>query len=178
MRVINLFAGPGAGKSTLAAALFAFMKQRGLNVELVTEYAKDMVYENRSNVLADQLYMLAKQNRRLQRLREHVDYVITDSPLLLCSHYTAPGYFDGFKPLVEEVWKTYDNVSVFIDRLPHAVYSEVGRLQNHAEAVGIDRQLIQMLVTARVPFMSFSADTPPETLYAAIDSIPQRSQNA
>jgi adenylate kinase family enzyme len=32
MKVINLFAGPGAGKSTTAAALFSKMKWKGYNV--------------------------------------------------------------------------------------------------------------------------------------------------
>jgi dephospho-CoA kinase len=34
MRVINLAAGPGAGKSTTAAGLFNIMKLKGLKVEL------------------------------------------------------------------------------------------------------------------------------------------------
>lgn len=55
MKVINLFGGPGSGKSTLAAGLFERMKIQGLSVELVTEYAKDMVWERRGNILDDQL---------------------------------------------------------------------------------------------------------------------------
>ncbi len=47
LKVINLWAGPGAGKSTTAAGLFNLMKIRGYNVELVTEFAKEMVYEGR-----------------------------------------------------------------------------------------------------------------------------------
>lgn len=47
MKVINLFGGPGIGKSTLAAGLFEHMKIAGFNVELVNEYAKDMVWEQR-----------------------------------------------------------------------------------------------------------------------------------
>jgi len=39
-KVINLFAGPGAGKSTTAAGLFAEMKRANVDVELVTEYVK------------------------------------------------------------------------------------------------------------------------------------------
>ena len=43
--VINLFGGPGCGKSTIAAELFAILKKQGYEVELVTEYAKDKVWE-------------------------------------------------------------------------------------------------------------------------------------
>ena len=45
MKVINLFAGPGTGKSTTAAGLFYKMKSKGYMVELVTEFAKDLVYQ-------------------------------------------------------------------------------------------------------------------------------------
>lgn len=46
MKVINLFGGAGIGKSTFAASLFAHMKQLHLNVELVQEYAKHLVYQD------------------------------------------------------------------------------------------------------------------------------------
>jgi hypothetical protein len=36
MKVINLFAGPGCGKSTLAAGIFSLLKFHGVLVELVT----------------------------------------------------------------------------------------------------------------------------------------------
>lgn len=41
MYVINLFGQPGAGKSTGAAYIFSQLKLRGINAELVTEFAKD-----------------------------------------------------------------------------------------------------------------------------------------
>lgn len=45
MIVINLFGEPGAGKSTGAAYVFAMLKMNGVNAELVTEYAKDITWE-------------------------------------------------------------------------------------------------------------------------------------
>ena len=41
--IVNLLAGSGAGKSTNAARLFAMLKDRGIETELVTEYVKDML---------------------------------------------------------------------------------------------------------------------------------------
>lgn len=43
MYVVNLFAQPGAGKSTGAAYIFAKLKMAGVNAELITEFAKDKV---------------------------------------------------------------------------------------------------------------------------------------
>ncbi len=39
-----MFGGPGTGKSTSAAGLFFKMKLAQMEVELVTEYAKDLVW--------------------------------------------------------------------------------------------------------------------------------------
>ena len=44
IRRINIYGGPGVGKSTLAASIFAFMKKRGDNVELVQEFVKQFAY--------------------------------------------------------------------------------------------------------------------------------------
>ena len=88
LNVINLFGGPGCGKSTTAAGLFHLMKLNEMNVELVTEYAKDLTWEERFGTLAnDQLYVFAKQQKRLQVLKNKVRYVVTDSPLILGLSY-------------------------------------------------------------------------------------------
>lgn len=54
---VNIFGGPGVGKSTTAADLFVAMKKAGYNVELVTEVAKDFVWEDRSTTLTIQPYI-------------------------------------------------------------------------------------------------------------------------
>lgn len=41
MILINLFGAPGTGKSTGAAYIFSQLKMKGINAELVTEFAKD-----------------------------------------------------------------------------------------------------------------------------------------
>ena len=67
--VINLYGGPGTGKSTTAAHVFALLKQRDVNAELVREYAKDIVWEGRTHLLSGvfpyQLVIFSKQNKRI-----------------------------------------------------------------------------------------------------------------
>lgn len=145
LKVINLFAGPGAGKSTARAGLFNLMKVAGINCEEVTEYAKDVTWEGHLSKLSDQLYILAKQNRKLERLRDKVEWVISDSPLLLSLHYAPIEYFPKtFQDLVKEIWESYDNYNFFIDRTK--AYNPIGRNQTEEQAKVIDQQIQEMLI--------------------------------
>lgn len=140
LRVINLWAGPGAGKSTLAAGLFNLMKNRGYSVELVVEWAKDATYERRFDTLRNnQLYVFAKQDARLRRLIGQSVYAISDSPLPLSLLYrasTGPFAEDWFKDAVLETWRSYENINVVVERVKP--YSTQGRSETAAEAQQID----------------------------------------
>ncbi len=174
MKVINFFGGPGVGKSTLAAGLFHKMKSSGEAVEIVTEYAKDVTWEGRTNLLGDQIYLLAKQNRRLARLLDHpVKYAITDSPLLLCAAYArlngADALYSSLQPLIVEVFNSYRNINVVIEREP-AYYAQVGRSQTLEQAVTVDGVVLQLLYELAVPYVTVRAGEPGliDELYATI----------
>lgn len=127
MKVINLFGGPGSGKSTTAAGLFYHMKLRGQSVDLVTEYAKELVWEGRLDDMLDkQEDIFIEQQRRIRRLRNNVDYAIVDSPLLLSYVYPKMNQeqkgvgewpaLRQFLDFVVAVNDTYDNVNIFLER--------------------------------------------------------------
>jgi len=146
-KVINLFAGAGCGKSTIASQLFAEMKWKGLSVELVNEAAKEMTWEKHHNLLADQLYVSAMQNRKLERLRGQVEYIITDSPLLLCQVY-AETYHPSFQQTIRDIFDTYDNINYRFIR--HKPYNPNGRNQTEQEAIEIDRKIRTALLNGHV----------------------------
>lgn len=151
MKVINLYAGPGVGKSTLAAEIFWKLKKKLFNVEYCTEYAKQLVYEERHNVLKlDQLYILAKQNRKMYSLIDKgVDIVVTDSPLLLNFFYNNPKNFDSevLFAVFKELYSKYENYDFFLNRNNNYEYNSNGRIQKHLEeAQQIDRQVKELVI--------------------------------
>lgn len=135
--VTNLFAGPGAGKSTTAALVFGLLKSAGLDVELVTEYAKDKVWEGSGQILANQPYVLGKQLHRLWRLQRKVQVAITDSPIALSALYN--GEYEHLDALVLELHQRFNNLNYFIDRVKP--YNPNGRGQTEEEARALDRKL-------------------------------------
>ena len=149
--MVNLFSGPGAGKSTIRAELFGMMKRASKNVEEVTEFAKDVTWDKNYSTLADQLYLLGNQNRRQFRLIGQVDWCVTDCPLLLGVHYVTPDYLPkNFKNLAFELWDTYENHNFFINRTKP--YSKIGRTQTEDEARKIDTDIRDLLNNHNVKF--------------------------
>lgn len=140
MKVINLAGGPGIGKSTTAAGLFSLMKQMGHKVELVTEVAKDLTYEENWRALSNQLLVTAKQEERLHRLRKHgLDFVISDSPLFLGLAYcddNARGWLEG---TVRGIWNAYNNYTFILPR--KKPYADYGRKESEQKARELDLKI-------------------------------------
>lgn len=141
-KIINLFGGPGSGKSATAFGLCYHLKLKDINVEFVPEYAKVLLWSDRLlSMQYQQEYIFAKQNHLLHHLNGKVDFVITDSPTLLSYIYTANSTThwaarDAFKAFVISSFKTYNNVNILLER-PEK-YNSIGRLQNEDEAKQID----------------------------------------
>ncbi len=153
MKVINIFSGPGGGKSTTAAGIFYKMKLLGLNVELVTEFAKDLVYGGQIELLLDQQeYIFAEQNYRLHRLRDHVDYAITDSPITLGCVYADPTWENRelFTEFALATYNLYDNMNFLLHRGDNAYITE-GRRQDAEGAKDVDNAITDMLLQHCIP---------------------------
>lgn len=146
-KIICLYAGPGAGKSTTAAGLFHLMKIKHMSVELVTEFAKDVIWDNNYDLLKDQLFIFANQNRKLERLINKVEYIITDSPLLLTLIYMSDDYPKSFRLFVLDIIGRYHNINIFINRVKP--YIQTGRVQTKEQAEEIDEKIKSILWSDR-----------------------------
>ena len=156
--VINLFGGPGCGKSTTMAKLFADLKVMGYNVEMVSEFAKDLVYEQRHETMKDEMYIFAKQHHRLFRVCDKVDIIITDRPLLLTNIYVGLYLPDSdFKKdlmrLVRTTYNNFNNLNIYLKR-SGINYQTEGRLQNLEEAEKIDKLTLEELSLSKQSYCS------------------------
>lgn len=125
---------PGTGKSTIASELFSKMKWLGYDVELVSEYAKELVWEQRNETFKNELYLFAKQHHRMFRLNGKVKYIITDRPLILSVFYNKK-YGDNsntFKNLVLQEVNKFKNIDIFLNRTKP--YVQKGRNQTEEES--------------------------------------------
>ncbi len=155
-KYINIFGGPGVGKSTTAAALFVEMKKAGMKVELVTEVAKDFVWEDRSTTLGIQPYITIKQYRNLVRLKGKVDYVITDGPIMLGCVYAdlyASHLPPSYKQFIVDLHKSELNPSVNIVLKRSFDYDSTGRYQTENEARSLDSAIEKTLDDNNIPLM-------------------------
>ncbi len=162
---LNLFAGPGAGKSTSAAYLFAALKQSGKNIELVTEYVKNWAYLGRHPEVFDQIYLLGKQTQREALLMNRVDVVITDSPVWLCAYYaerySPPLIRNGVESLVQGYYmqakaEGHRHINIWVNRTKP--YLERGRFQNEEQAKEIDAELKQFLSRRGIKTLEVESD--------------------
>jgi nicotinamide riboside kinase len=162
MRVVNLFAGPGTGKSTTCAALFAECKYFGVNTEMVLEYAKDMTWERRGDkAFKAQEFIFGQQSFALSKVASEVDFAITDAPLMLSTVY---GNEEELSNLAYATHMKYDSLNIFLKR--NKAYQKAGRSQTEEEARTLDARMLGMLESYRIPYvvMDFGRQNVPEIM--------------
>lgn len=156
--VVNIFGVPGAGKSTGAAYVFAALKMRGVNAELVTEYAKDKVWEENSEAFKNQAFLFGKQSYRMSRCAGKVDVIVTDSPLPLSILYNNDVRLgENFNASVMDVFNSYRNLNFFLNRVKP--YNPAGRLQTEEESDALGEPLKNLLKTRGIYYKEATGDS-------------------
>lgn len=153
MIVVNLFGVPSAGKSTGAAYIFSKIKMAGINAELITEFAKDKVWEENSEVFKpdNQCYLFGKQFYRMSRCRDKVDIIVTDSPLPLSIFYNKSEVLgEDFNKTIMNCFNSFDNISYLL--LRDKPYNPKGRLQTEAESDALKEPLINLLQSRNIKY--------------------------
>ena len=158
--IVNIFGGPAAGKSTTAAGLFCLLKMHDIECELITEFAKDLVWEERFKALENQQYIFAKQYHKIWRLLNKVDVIITDSPLMLSVVYaqlfTPEDYIKSFIDNVIAVINSLNNLNITLNRAHN--YNDSGRYQTEIRAKKVDVDIKQKLSLYNMEWTEVDAD--------------------
>lgn len=158
MKLINLYGSAGAGKSTAALGLTYFLKLKGYKVEYVPEYAKDIVAEQSYSKLQYQLYIFSKQLKRIQVLADkNLDYIVTDSPLLLAyfygTKYKTAGPF--LKELCLEYLNMYETINYFVSR--KVEFDPILRCQTEEESDEDSFIIKQMLIENNISYQEIDS---------------------
>ncbi len=159
LRVVEIWGGPGAGKSTTRAALFARLKLMiaadalggKLSVEEVTEEAKAVTWQlghwtegpvpsevKRRALSQRQAVLFGAQFDRLARLRGQADLVISDSPLALSKVYADRALYpaDAWGKVIDAHYAHLEVLHVWCRRVKP--YETRGRNETEAQARHID----------------------------------------
>ena len=154
IRRINLYGGPGTGKSTTASDLFAEFKRMCVDssvdtqFELIQEFVKEWAWEGKSPEGFDQVFIFANQQRKEEiPLRGGVDHVFTDSPLFLGAAYARKYHsrtFNSLISLAELHEETYPGLHIFLDRGDRP-YVGKGRYEDEEKARRMDDYIRSLL---------------------------------
>ena len=138
--VVNLIGAPGAGKSTTAAYVFSQLKWKGVETEIVTEFYKDLVWEQAGKAFDNQIYTFGNHFFRISRLIGEVEVIVVDSPIMLVPVYSEN---EELCKLAYTEHRKMNNFNFYVKRkIP---YSEIGRLHTEEEASAIDKKILSML---------------------------------
>ena len=160
--VVNAFGGPGVGKTTACWHIASELKKKGIYTEYVSEYAKELVYEEKWDMLDDsmknQTIILAEQQKRLDRLIGKVEVIVTDSPLLLSIIY-ANDKNDEFEKMIINKFNQYNNFNLVVLRNKKQSFQQIGRKQNLEESIEKDKEIIDLLTKNNILFGTYYQST-------------------
>lgn len=158
--VVNLFAGAGAGKTTSAWGLCYELKLKGYNVEYVNEICKEYIWEDKIEILDgtynNQLFLVNEQNKKIQRLCDKVDIIVTDSPLPLYCLYAKENQAE-IEKLSLDLFSQHNNFNIFINRNESISYETVGRIHSLQESKEKDMQIKSLLKDYNIDYVSAGA---------------------
>lgn len=152
--VINLFGGPGIGKSTLMARIFAELKTQGFDCEMAPEFFKDLIWEERQIAMQDDLYTLAMQSHKIFTLNGKVDIIITDSPILLKAIYAKND--SCLSQVVINEFLKYNNLNLLLKR--ETEYQANGRIHNLESSIEIDKEIEKVFKCHNIPYSTISVN--------------------
>jgi 2-phosphoglycerate kinase len=160
-KIINLFGGPGIGKSSIASGITYKLKSKHINCDNPYEFPKLLAWDENNSAIRDKLYVLANQHRGIVKSYGKVDYIILDSPILLSlvyknyyrsNEYPATLYGDSFDKMVLDIHNQYDTLNIVLKR-GNGKHNDKERYQSLEESIELDNLITSTLQVNNIPFI-------------------------
>jgi 2-phosphoglycerate kinase len=161
-KIVNLFGGPGIGKSSIANGLTYKLKKKHITCDNPYEFPKVLAWDENHSAIKDQLYVLANQHRGIVKSFGKVDYIILDSPIILSLvyrsvykglEYPATLYGDSFDKMVLDIHNQYDTLNILLKRTDGG-FNEKERYQTIDESKMLDEEIEKTLTTHNIPYIT------------------------
>lgn len=163
--VVNAFAGPGAGKTTSALALVSELKKMGVDAEYISEYAKELVYDGKFDLLDGKIenenHIYSEKMNRIERLMGKVDVIVTDSSLIQSIQFLddkkcSPADIEQFSQKALADFDKMKNFNYFVERGPY--YQTEGRIHSLEQSMEIDFKIKDFLTENKIQFLPTAHD--------------------
>ena len=165
-KIINLFAGPGVGKTSIASGLLYQLKKRHISCDAPYEFPKVLAWDENHSAIKDQLYVIANQHRGIVKSWGKVDYIILDSPILLSlvyknyydkDEYPSNLYKESFDKMVLDIHLQYDNVNILLKR-GNGVHNAKERYQNLEQSIDLDNRIKNILDINKLEYIEIEVN--------------------
>lgn len=138
--IINLFGASNSGKSYLAAEIYARLKEKHYNIELVREGCKLMAYKGEGIYGWKQLFVFTEQLKQEQEwIEAGVEHLITDSPVLLSALYGHMFQRCCHQEMLNMAcvyMEENPSINLWVNRVPDKIpFSSFGRFDESADAL-------------------------------------------
>ena len=142
--IVNIYGGPGSGKSTRANYIASALKLEGIPCEVCPEFAKEEIHRGMPENLKDQKYIFGNQQHILKKLSEIYPIIINDGALLNCIVYDLSGD-KRFHDIIYDTYLDYTNLDYFLKRDNNVKFVQEGRVHNLEESIQKDREILNTL---------------------------------
>lgn len=140
--VLNMLGGSGLGKTTTAALTFGELKLLGKSAEYVQEFVKTWAWVGRKIGPTDQGVIYGNQLDRESVLYNRVEFIVTDSPLVLSAVYQK--FYTGKDDMSQLITRDLQtakernvhHINLLLKR--HKAYDPNGRYETEDQAKAVD----------------------------------------
>jgi nicotinamide riboside kinase len=157
-KVINFVGAPSVGKTTMSALIFAELKHMHKTAELVQEYAKILVWQQRFEELDNQYQVSMEQYKMLKAVDGKVEYAVMDSPLFVGMFYnrtyeTNVCNVEKTEAMILSKMAEFENIYIYLERNEEFPYEKQGRVHNEEQSRQIEKQMLELLEEHNIKYL-------------------------